>query len=113
MFGGTVNTTNNIMELTGAIKALENIKTKDIPIEVYLDSAYVVNGINDWIHNWVKKDWRTASKKPVANKELWIKLNELKNKQEDIKFIKVQGHAGVELNELADDLANKGMNEYR
>lgn len=111
--GGERNTTNNIMELTAAIKALETVQTTNIPIQVHVDSAYVCNGMNDWIHGWVKKGWRKSNKKPVENKELWIKLNELRNKQSSVEFIKVKGHDGVELNELADALANKGMDEIR
>ncbi|AJA41453.1 Rnase H [Geobacillus virus E3] len=113
LYGGARNTTNNIMELTAAIKALESIKTTDIPIEIYMDSAYVVNGMNEWIYGWIKKGWKKSNKKPVENKELWMKLNELRNKQSSVKFIKVQGHSGIELNELADMLANKGMDELR
>lgn len=113
LYGEARNTTNNIMELTAAIKALESIKTTDIPIEIYMDSAYVVNGMNEWIYGWIKKGWKKSNKKPVENKELWMKLNELRNKQSSVKFIKVQGHSGIELNELADMLANKGMDELR
>ncbi|PAD70609.1 ribonuclease HI [Bacillus sp. 7586-K] len=113
IYGGVRNTTNNIMELTAAIEALKFIKTTNIPIEMHIDSAYVVNGMNEWIHGWIKKGWRKSNKKPVENKELWVELNELRNKQSSVKFIKVKGHAGVELNELADQLANKGMDEIR
>lgn len=113
IFGGEKNTTNNIMELSAAIKSLEEIKTTDIPIEVYMDSAYVVNGMNQWIVGWIKKGWRKSNKKPVENKELWIQLNELRNKQTSVDFIKVKGHDGVELNELADALANQGMDQLR
>ncbi|MED4883148.1 ribonuclease HI [Bacillus smithii] len=113
IYGGEKNTTNNVMELTAAIKALAVLKTTNIPVEVYADSAYLVNGMNKWVHNWIKKGWKTAKKKPVENKELWIKLKELVDKQNDIKFIKVKGHNGIELNEKADELANKGMNELR
>lgn len=111
--GGEKNTTNNIMELTAAIKALETIKTTEIPIQMYIDSAYVVNGMNEWIQGWIKRGWRKSNKKPVENKELWIKLNELRNKQSSVEFIKVKGHDGVELNELADALANQGMDQLR
>lgn len=113
LHGGQRNTTNNVMELTAAIKSLESIKITNIPVEVYMDSAYVVNGMNDWIHGWIKKGWKKSNKKPVENKELWIKLNELRNKFNSISFVKVKGHDGVELNELADSLANKGMDELR
>jgi ribonuclease HI len=113
LFGGEKNTTNNVMELTAAIKALEAIKTTHIPIQMYIDSAYVINGMNEWIHGWIKKGWKKSNKKPVENKELWIMLNELRNKQSSVEFIKVKGHDGVELNELADQLANKAMDELQ
>ena len=113
LYGGQRNTTNNIMELTAAINALEAIKTTQIPIQMYIDSAYVINGMNEWIHGWIKKGWKKSNKKPVENKELWIKLNELRNKQSSVEFIKVKGHDGVELNELADTLANKAMDEVQ
>lgn len=113
IYGGTKMTTNNKMELTAAIKALEELKAYDIPVEVYLDSAYVVSGISEWIYGWMKKGWVTSKKKPVENRELWERLYELKEQFVSIEFIKVRGHAGVNLNELADDLANKGMNQYK
>jgi ribonuclease HI len=113
LYAGERNTTNNIMELTAAIKALESIKTTHIPIQMHIDSAYVINGMNEWIQGWIKKGWKKSNKKPVENKELWVKLNELRNKQSSVEFIKVKGHDGVELNELADTLANKAMDEVR
>lgn len=111
--GGQLNTTNNIMELTAAIKSLESLKSNNIPVEVYIDSAYVVNGMNEWIKGWIAKGWRKSNKKPVENKELWIKLKEVSDKQLNIKFLKVAGHSGVELNELADQLANKAMDKLQ
>lgn len=111
IYDGTRNTTNNIMELTGAIKALEALKTTHIPVRLHCDSAYVVNGITSWVKGWKKKGWRKSDGKIIENLELWKRLDELVNMQEDIKFIKVKGHAGVELNELADQLANKAMDE--
>ncbi|MEK5036206.1 ribonuclease HI [Paenibacillus sp. FSL R7-0302] len=111
LWGGERNATNNTMELTAAIRALEAIKTNDIPIDMHIDSSYVVNGMTEWAFNWEKNNWRTAGGKPAANNELWIRLLELHRKQWEIKYIKVKGHVGVELNELADQLANKGMDE--
>lgn len=111
--GGQLNTTNNIMELTAAIKSLESLKSNNIPVEVYIDSAYVVNGMNEWIKGWIAKGWRKSNKKQVENKELWIKLKEVSDKQLNIKFLKVAGHSGVELNELADQLANKAMDKLQ
>ena len=113
LYGSAVNTTNNIMELTATIKALQNIKRKDFPVEVHVDSNYVLKGITEWIHGWKAKGWKKSNKKPVENKELWIQLDEERNKFSDIKFIKVQAHVGIELNELADTLANKGINEAK
>ncbi|MGE7840661.1 ribonuclease HI [Lysinibacillus sp. NPDC093712] len=113
LFGGVVNTTNNKMELQGAIEGLKALNQKDIPVELYSDSNYVIQGISSWIHGWKKNGWKNASKKPVENKELWIELDKLRNTFNDIQFIKVKGHNGVELNELADDLANKGVDLAR
>lgn len=113
LFGGAVNTTNNKMELQGAIEGLKALNQTDIPIELYSDSNYVIQGISSWIHGWKKNGWKNASKKPVENKELWIELDKLRNTFKDIQFIKVKGHNGVELNELADELANKGVDLAR
>ena len=109
--GHCENTTNNKMELTAAIKALEAIKHNKHPIEVYMDSAYVVNGISQWVEGWIKRNWRKSDKKPVENKELWQQLYELKQNLKFVSFYKVKGHAGVELNEIADQLANEAMDE--
>ena len=102
-------TTNNKMELTAAIEALKSIKIKS-NIELYTDSQYVKNGINLWIVNWKKNGWKTASKKPVANKDLWIKLDECTEKHAVIWFW-VKGHAGNQYNEMADELAVTVMNK--
>lgn len=112
-FGGEINTTNNKMELRAAIEGLKALINTNVEVEMYLDSNYVLQGITSWITGWKKNGWRTSSKKPVENKELWIELDELKSKFNNIKFIKVKGHAGVELNELADQLANKGVDNAR
>ncbi|MGV4321146.1 ribonuclease HI [Bacillus mojavensis] len=111
LYEGKRNTTNNQMELTGAIRALEALKTTKIPVRLHMDSAYVVNGITQWVKGWKKKGWRKGDGKKPENLELWKRLDELVGNQKDIKFIKVKGHAGVELNELADQLANKAMDE--
>ncbi|MCY7679899.1 ribonuclease HI [Bacillus pumilus] len=109
--GGKLNTTNNVMELTGVIEALKHIKTNNIHIEVYADSAYVVNGMNSWVKNWIKNNWRKSNKKPVENKELWMELNELVKNQASVTFLKVKGHSGDAGNEKADELANQAMDE--
>ncbi|SDZ06205.1 ribonuclease HI [Proteiniborus ethanoligenes] len=114
IYGGEVNTTNNRMELKACIKALEALKKKDIPIEIYTDSAYLCNCFNQkWYEKWQKNGWLNSKKEPVENKDLWVRLIDLVNEFQSVKFIKVKGHSGVELNELADALANKGMAEYR
>lgn len=109
--GNTKNTTNNIMELTSCIEALKVIKDKTIPVEVTMDSQYVIKGINEWIYGWFKKGWRNSQKKPVENKELWQELYKLKNEFRDIKFIQCAGHADNKGNNRADELANMAMNE--
>ena len=97
-------TTNNIMELTAVIKALELVKYP-CKIKIYSDSAYVVNGfLQGWIYNWIKKGWKTADGKPVKNKELWETLYNF-TKTHEIEFIKVKGHADNEFNNRCDELA--------
>lgn len=104
------NTTNNIMELTAVIEALLLLK-EPCEAEVYSDSAYVVNAINNkWIESWLKNGWKTSSKDPVKNKELWEKLIELLDYHK-VKFIKVKGHSDNEYNNRCDKLANEAMDE--
>lgn len=105
------NTTNNKQELKGAINALKLINQFNIPVEVITDSNYVVQGMTSWIYSWIKKGWRNSQKKSVENKELWIELNDLRNKFDDIKFTHCLGHVGVEGNERADTLVNEAMDE--
>ena len=111
LYGGEANTTNNKMELTGAIEGLRAIKNKNVPTEVLVDSAYVLNGITSWIHGWMKKGWVNSKKEPVANKELWQELYAEKQKVADITFTKVKGHSTNEGNNMADFLANHAMDE--
>ena len=103
--GSVKDTTNNKMELMAPIKALQEIKEKQ-PIEIYTDSQYVRLGITDWVHKWIKKNWKTSKKEPVKNKELWIQLYELTSTY-DIKWIWVKAHAGNILNEEVDLLAKQ------
>ena len=103
--------TNNQMEMTAIIKALEAIKNKTIPIRLHSDSAYCINGITSWIHGWKKKGWVNSKKEPVENKELWIKMDQLVAQCADIQFIKVKGHADVAGNIRVDALVNKAMDE--
>ena len=105
--GGDKETTNNRMELMAAIKALEEID-KDYEITLYTDSNYVKDGITSWISNWKKNNWKTASKKDVKNKELWIRLDEA-IKDKNISWVWVKGHAGNAGNEQADYLARSAL----
>ena len=111
IYGGEKLSTNNKMELQAAIEALKILK-KNLSVKVilYTDSSYVKNGITSWIANWEKNNWRTSSKAPVKNKELWFELNEL-NKSLDIEWRWIKGHSGNEGNEIADTLARKGILE--
>ena len=102
--GSKQDTTNNVMELTAVIEALKNLKFP-CEVELYSDSAYVVNAFDKgWIYNWVKNNWKTADKKDVKNKELWQDLYEL-TKIHKVSFIKVKGHADNEYNNRCDELA--------
>lgn len=105
--------TNNQGELMAVINALSVLKTTNIPINVYVDSAYVLNGITSWIHSWKVKGWKNSKKQPVENKELWMELDELRNKQSQVNFIKVKGHSTNEGNNRADYLCNKSMDDYK
>ncbi|HEX6690801.1 MAG TPA: ribonuclease HI [Burkholderiales bacterium] len=107
IFGGEASTTNNKMELTAVIKALEALKQPS-KVHVFTDSQYVQKGIQEWIHGWKRNGWKTAAKEPVKNKELWIELDE-QRKRHDIEWHWVKGHAGHPENERADALANKGI----
>ena len=107
LFGGEAATTNNRMELTAVIRALEALKRAS-RVRLYTDSQYVQKGISQWIHDWKRRGWRTADKKPVKNADLWRRLDELAA-QHDIEWHWVKGHAGHVENERADRLANKGI----
>ena len=103
MFGNEKNTTNNKMELIAPIKAIQKFKKKS-EISIFTDSTYVKDGITVWIKKWEKNGWKTASRKPVKNKDLWKKLKNLSSKH-SIKWIWVKGHAQNKYNNLADELA--------
>ena len=109
--GGERDTTNNKMELTAAIEGLRAIKNKAVSTDVYLDSAYVLNGITSWIADWKRKGWVNSKKQPVANKDLWFALDKERAKFVDISFHKVKGHADNAGNIRADELANRAMDE--
>ena len=105
--GKEINTTNNRMEILAAIMALKKIKSNS-QITIYTDSTYVKNGITEWMFNWKKNDWKTASKKPVKNKDLWIKLDKLCEKNK-VSWKWVKGHATNKYNNLADQLATSAI----
>lgn len=109
LFGGEPDTTNNRMELTAVIRALEALKHR-CKVKLHTDSQYVQKGITEWIVNWKKRGWKTADKKPVKNDDLWRELDALAVRH-DIHWIWVKGHAGHDGNERADQLANKGCAE--
>lgn len=113
--GGEKFTTNNKMELTAAIAALSVIKNTPTfagrKVVVNIDSQYVKNGITTWIHSWKKKGWITADKKPVKNQELWLQLDEL-NSGLEVTWNWVKGHAGVEYNEICDQLCQSEIAKY-
>ena len=109
LFGGDRNTTNNRMELTAAIKALEYFD-KGTSLTLTTDSSYVKDGITKWLENWKSKNWVTSSKKPVKNKDLWVQLDKL-NSENDVLWQWVKAHDGHRENEMADMLANKGIDE--
>ena len=102
-FGSEKNTTNNQMELLAPIKVIQKFKKKS-EISIFTDSTYVRDGITIWIKQWEKNGWKTASKKPVKNKELWKKLKNLSSKH-SIRWIWVKGHAQDKYNNLFDELA--------
>ena len=107
LFGGEAATTNNRMELTAVIRALEALK-RPSRVRVYTDSQYVQKGISEWISSWKRRSWRTADKKPVKNEDLWRELDALAARHE-IEWHWVKGHAGHPENERADQLANRGI----
>ena len=111
IYGASKNTTNNIMELTAVIESLKNLK-KPCELIITTDSKYVKNGITEWIHNWKKNGWRTAAKKEVKNKELWIELDSL-IQIHSITWDWVKGHSGHPENERADLLANVAIEELK
>ena len=107
LYGGNPETTNNQMEMQAALEALKYLKDKNDVIELYTDSNYLRQGITEWIHKWKLNNWRTAAKKPVANRDLWIEISDL-NEKMNVQWNWVKGHAGDPGNERADQLANLG-----
>ncbi len=109
LYGGEAHTTNNRMEMTAVIRALEAL-TRKSQVRLHTDSKYVQQGISEWIHSWKKRGWRTADRKPVKNEDLWRRLDELAGEHE-IEWLWVRGHDGNPGNERADELANLGVAE--
>jgi ribonuclease HI len=107
LYGGEAATTNNRMELTAVIQALESLKRR-CRVRLYTDSQYVQKGISSWIHDWKRRAWRTADKKPVKNVDLWQRLDALAQ-EHDVEWHWVKGHAGHPENERADALANRAI----
>ena len=111
LWGGEANTTNNRMELTAAIMALEALK-RPCRVDLHTDSKYVMQGVTEWIHGWKARGWKTADKKPVKNEDLWKRLDQARLRHE-VDWRWVKGHAGHVMNERADGLARKGLEEAR
>ncbi len=109
MCGGEKDTTNNRMELMAAIEGLAAL-TEPCKVKLTTDSQYVRKGITEWISNWKKNNWKTAAKKPVKNSDLWQRLDE-ESKHHDITWLWIKGHSGHRENEIADELANKGISQ--
>lgn len=109
LYGGEELTTNNRMELTAVIKGLEALK-KPCKVHIVTDSKYVLSGVTEWMPNWKKRGWKTANKKPVLNVELWQELDALVSLHE-VDWEWVKGHSGHPENEMADQLANRGIDE--
>ncbi len=109
LYGGEYDTTNNRMELMAAIQVLEQL-TRPSSVRLVTDSQYVKNGITQWITNWKRRGWRTSNKKPVKNEDLWRRLDAAAARHE-VEWGWVRGHTGHPENELADQLANRGIDE--
>ena len=109
--GGEAQTTNNRMELMAAISALEAL-TRPSRIVIVTDSAYVKNGVSQWIHGWKRNGWRTADRKPVKNVELWQRLDQAQARHQ-VEWRWIKGHAGHAENERADELARAGMAPFK
>ena len=109
LYGGNPETTNNQMEMQAALEALKYLKDKNDVIELYTDSNYLRQGITEWIHKWKSNNWRTAAKKPVANRDLWIEISDL-NEKMNVQWNWVKAHDGNPMNEEVDLLAKKAAN---
>ncbi|MDO8908848.1 MAG: ribonuclease HI [Pseudohongiella sp.] len=110
LYGAEQLTTNNRMELTAVIKALEALKRPGLSVRLFSDSRYVLSGIEEWMPAWKARGWKTSSRKPVLNQDLWQRLDEL-SQQHKIEWRWVKGHSGDIGNEKADELANRAIEE--
>ncbi|ANG62426.1 ribonuclease HI [Marinobacterium aestuarii] len=111
LFGGEKNTTNNRMELMAAIEALAAL-TKPCVVDLTTDSQYVRKGITEWMRNWKRNGWKTAARQPVKNADLWQRLD-TEVARHEVKWHWVKGHSGHPENDLADELANKGVEQIK
>lgn len=109
LYGGEPDTTNNRMELTAAIRGLQSLK-EPCRVRLTTDSQYVRSGITSWLAGWKKKGWKTAARKPVKNVDLWQALDE-QNQRHEVEWHWVKGHSGHRENDIADELANRGIDE--
>ncbi len=110
LYGGEPDTTNNRMELMAAIEALSALTSDKYPVVLTTDSRYVMDGITSWLPGWKRRGWKTASKQPVKNEDLWRRLDEL-NQRFQVEWRWVKGHSGHVENERVDRLANRGIDE--
>ena len=111
MYGGEAETTNNRMEMMAVICALEAL-TEPCNVTITTDSKYVLQGMTEWLENWKQRNWQTAAKKPVLNVDLWKRLDQAASEHK-IQWHWVKGHSGHRENEIADELANQGIEELR
>lgn len=109
LFGGELDTTNNRMEMMAVIEALRSLK-RSCEVQLTTDSVYVKNGITSWIIGWKQRNWKTAAKKPVKNVDLWKQLDE-ECARHEVEWHWVKGHSGHRENEIADELANQGVDQ--
>jgi ribonuclease HI len=109
LFGGEPDTTNNRMEMQAAIEGLKALKERCV-VTLTTDSVYVKSGITEWLANWKKRNWKTAARKPVKNSDLWQILDE-QNQRHEVEWKWVKGHSGHRENEIADQLANRGIDQ--
>lgn len=111
IYGGEIETTNNRMELTAAIEGLKALKNASV-VKLTTDSQYVRKGITEWMTGWKAKGWKNSARQPVKNVDLWQLLDE-QNQRHQVTWLWVKGHSGHPENELADQLANRGIDELR